>query len=139
MRCKLSSALMLAIINSLIIVTTTIADDSKPLIPICPTMTEENLQTLANDGKVSLGGQMYNLVTHSQTHNNYNGRLIESKEKLTDLLNESKSKPTVTWNINSHQNPMMRDHQKPFCAYKLERDTEEFVVALMPDSSDDKK
>jgi hypothetical protein len=115
------------------------SDDSKPLIPLCPKMTEDNLQTLANDGKVSLAGQTYNLVTHQETHNNYNGQLIETKEKLTTFLNETKAKPTVTLNINSHQNPMKKDHQKSYCAYMLERESAVFVVALMPESEDSKK
>lgn len=134
---KLTTAMIL--FASVMVITASFGEEPKPLIPICPAMTEEKLQTLADQGKVSLSDKTYNLVTQSETHNNYNGRLIETKEKLTDFLKETKAKPTVTLNINSHQNPMMRDHQKPYCAYMLERDTEEFVIALMPSSEDQKK
>jgi hypothetical protein len=117
-------------LNAFMITGPSIADEAKPLIAVCPTLSPENLQTLANDGKISLDGKTYIIASQTDTNKSFDGRLIEDKDKLSKFLSEAKDKPTVTLNVNTHRNARMRALNRTYCSYKLETEAEIFVIAL---------
>lgn len=107
---------------------------NKPLVLECPLMKSTDLKTLADTGEIQLNDKSFHLVFEQETGNNYNKRLLGSKENLDAFLNKSNAILTVTRHINSHQNAMMKDHSKKHCPYILERGPEIAVIALAPTS-----
>jgi phage anti-repressor protein len=139
MKAKHTSLATMAVILGVVTGASVSADDAskndmtKNIVSTnCPVLTEQEVKTLAKDGKVEVNGKEFNLVSKNETGSDYRGHLIENKDTLSSFLDKSKSLVTVTRYINTHQSHVKKDRAKAPCAYNLEREKDIAVIAISP-------
>lgn len=97
----------------------------------CPSQTEvkeHEVKTLANNGQVKIGGEVYKIVGEDKITNNYNKKLVNTKQDLEKFLSEAKhgKDPTGgnTLRATSVQTP------PGYCAYNISLGGTSKVIAI---------
>lgn len=112
--------------------------------PICPgIISPEVVKKLSEDGSVEIkntkegsDSEKFSLASKEEANDDYNKRLIETKDKLDEFLKKSKDSLSVVRFRNTHENIKMMDPTKRHCPFTLMKGTEVAVIVLKPESND---
>jgi hypothetical protein len=110
--------------------------------PICPGfITPEVVKKLSENGSVEIKNEKegsdsrkFSLASNKEANNNYNNRLIETKNKLDEFLEKSNANLSVVPYRNTHQSFKLMDPTKRHCPFTLTKGTEVAVIVLKPES-----
>lgn len=93
----------------------------------CPSqsiLTDQNITDLSHTGETTISGKVYKVVGEDKTHNNYKGKLLDTKQHLEGFLKINKHGGDVKARFVSVQTP------EGYCAYNISVGTQSAMVAL---------